>query len=87
MPLYVTTVASVLSCLKIPFHLLCSGPHNVSVVFDFDAYYHQVIHALKDAELKAVPTRRAKIGTEKPMWSQLSELQLAKRHAKTWLNI
>ena len=54
---------------------------------DFNSYYHQVIHALKVAEAKAVPTRRAKIGTEKPMWSESTELQSAKRHAKTWLNI
>ena len=77
-PLYVATVASVLSCIKVPFHLLCSGPSKVSAMVDFNSYYHQVIHALKVAEAKAVPTRRANIGTEKPMWSESTELQLAK---------
>ena len=54
---------------------------------DFNTYYQQVIHALKVAEAKAVPTTQAKIETEKPIWSESTEIQSAKRHAKTWLNI
>ncbi|KAK2708654.1 hypothetical protein QYM36_014304 [Artemia franciscana] len=48
---------------------------------------HQVIHTLKVAQSKAIPTRRAKIGTEIPMCSESTELQSAKRHAKLWLKI
>ena len=85
--LYIATVASVLSCIKVPFHLLCTGPSNMAASIELNTYYHQVTHALKAAESKAVPTRRVKIGTEKPMWSESIELQTAKRRAKMWLNI
>ena len=54
---------------------------------ELNTYYHQVTHALKAAESKALPTRRVKIRTEKLMCSKSIELQTAKRRAKMWLNI
>ncbi|XP_065574920.1 uncharacterized protein LOC136036545 [Artemia franciscana] len=50
-------------------------------------YCCEIIHALHCAEDAAVPTRRVKIGSEIPNWSDNSFLQDSCQHSKFWYKI
>ncbi|KAK2722761.1 hypothetical protein QYM36_003078, partial [Artemia franciscana] len=51
--LYMATVCSILSCIKVQFYLLYSSPPETSTMIDLNTYYYQIVHAMEESESTA----------------------------------
>ena len=85
--LYSVTLATLLSSIRIPFHLLQTQVPRKNVVADINLYYSQIISCLKNAESCAVPYERVWLGTCQPVWNNDSELNSIKNRANLLLRI
>ena len=86
-PLYVATLASLLSTINVPYNLLCCGVTSPSARLQLNTYYHQIILCLKKTEQVAVPIERIRSNTRKFVWNYDPLLKKVKNQAKLWLRI
>ena len=86
-PLYISTLTALLSCVKIPFNLLCTSVFSPQARVQLNVYYLHLVKCMKQAENVAVPLVRVKLKTRSPIWKEDPGLKAVKNRAKLWLRI
>ena len=86
-PLYLSTLALLLSTIKVPFNLLCTSVISPQARVQLNIYYSQIVSCLKKAEEVAVPLCRFKLKTRGSIWKSDPDLKIVKNRAKLWLRI
>ena len=85
-PHYITTLTTLLSTIRVPYHLLQRQvPKNGKA--DIDCYYSQLVMCMKSTEEAAVPRQRIRKRTQKPIWSMDPCLKSIQNKAKLWLHL
>lgn len=88
-PTYHFVSNNILSKIKVPYFLLqtSSGLSQADKQLSLNTYCYEIVHALRIAESRAVPTRKMRIGTEIPKWNENPELSEACRRSQFWFQL
>ena len=87
--LFKSVYDNILEKIKVPFQLLQQGspvPDNEKQIL-LNNYCAEITHALRCAEKAAVPTRKVRIGSENPQWSQNVQLSESCSRSKFWYTL
>lgn len=85
--LYICTLATLLSSVTVPYHLLCTSVLSPNARSQLNSYYSQIVACLKQAEAIAVPVSRIRSKTRSSLWKEDPQLKIVKNRAKMWLRI
>ena len=85
--MYITTLCTLLSTIKVPFHLLQTSIKCPDSKEDLNSYYYQIVACLKSATKVAVPIEHVRSGSRKPLWNIHPEVKKVKNRAKFWLRL
>ena len=80
-----TTLSTLLSTIKVPFHLLQTLINCPDSKEDLNSYYYQIVECLKSATKAAVPIEHVRSEFRKPLSNIHPEVKIVKSHAKLWL--
>ena len=76
--LHISTLISLLSLIRVLYHLLQLKYVRSDRVSELNSYYKEIVSCLKEAECRAVPLQRIRIGTQKSIWSADPNLKTVK---------
>ena len=80
-------LASLLSTVHVPYHLLQLSAPCPNRQFDLNIYYLKIVSCLKQVEGVVVPLDQCPINAWQPVWNFHPELKPKKNKAKLWLQI
>ena len=85
--LYILKLTSFLSLIRAPYNLLQLKYVGSDRFSELKSNYKEIAFCLKEAECRAVPLGRIRIGTQKSIWSADPNVKTLKNKAKFWLRV